>query len=57
MSTYTGISNFQKTVRLFWPYLYVVVFATTLSRHLGSVQYSCTVVNIHISCFLSWLIK
>jgi len=27
MSTYTGVSNFQKTVRFFWPTLYTRRFS------------------------------
>ena len=30
MSTYTGVTNFQKTVRFFWPTLYLFVYSRPL---------------------------
>ena len=32
MSTYTGVTNFQKTVRFFWPTLYITVFVYTFHQ-------------------------
>ena len=47
MSTYTGVSNFQRTVRFFWPTLYTIIIATVM-KFSENVSEGAQMANIYI---------
>ena len=49
MSTYTGVSNFQKTVRFFWPTLYLLLRPGRGAKYCDQFIYLCVCVCVCVS--------